>query len=258
MRFIQKPAFVIALLVSATSASNVFGAELRVLSTGMFRATVPALAPDFERSGGHKVTITIATPGAMKQKLAAGEPFDVVLLPSNVDVEDLRSSNRIDMSSKVDVGSTFIAFGKKTGTPSMDIGTLQAFQETLRHVGSVAVTDPAAGPPIGTFVLQAARKAGIEADLTSRLKPIKGSGEDVARAVAAGDADAGISLATELASVEGVEVAGPLPKELQMEIKAYGVLTPATRGRFAAESFLKYLASERARPFLNGKGIGPP
>ncbi len=44
------------------------------------RAAIDDLAPEFERTTGHKVTITYATAGVLRDRIQASEMVDLVIL----------------------------------------------------------------------------------------------------------------------------------------------------------------------------------
>src|SRR5687767_13828444 len=74
----MKP-FALALLgtLALSSASAVHAAEVKVLTAGAMQNVVTAVARDFERQTGHRVTIAYDTVGALSNRIQAGETFDV-------------------------------------------------------------------------------------------------------------------------------------------------------------------------------------
>jgi len=82
-------------------------------------------------------------------------------------------------------------------------------------------------------------------------------GVPVATLVAEGDADLGIQQLSELVGQPGVEVAGPLPPEIQaVTIFSAGVST-ASAEREAAQAFLTYLTSIEAHDAIRRHGMEP-
>jgi ABC-type molybdate transport system substrate-binding protein len=73
--------------VCLVAASCVFrpsfaeGAEIKLLCAVAMKPALDEIAPGFERSTNHKVTITYATAGVVRDKIRSGEPFDAALLP---------------------------------------------------------------------------------------------------------------------------------------------------------------------------------
>ena len=72
-----------ALLVTIATFAGATGAgaaEIKVLSAGAVRGIVTTLADAFRQETGLTVTISAGTVGVGRQKLAAGEPADVVIV----------------------------------------------------------------------------------------------------------------------------------------------------------------------------------
>ena len=75
--------------------------------------------------------------------------------------------------------------------------------------------------------------------------------------MAKGEADIAVQLIPELASVKGVQVVGPLPKELQTYIVLTGGIAVNSRKRQARQSVIKYLSSPDAIAVIKSKGMEP-
>src|SRR6185369_306572 len=67
-----------AVLLQAPAASS--ADEIRVLSSVGLKAVLDELAPQFEKSTRHKVTVVFGLAGALKTQIEKGEPFDVAVL----------------------------------------------------------------------------------------------------------------------------------------------------------------------------------
>jgi ABC-type molybdate transport system substrate-binding protein len=94
-------------------------------------------------------------------------------------------------------------------------------------------------------------------ELRSRFILIPGGGNQVAQAVLRGDADFGITISSEISSVKGVEIAGPLPPEMNQIGTAYGFLVPGTKQVAAGATFIAFMRSAEARRLMLGAGIDP-
>ncbi len=72
--------------LTALCVGGAQAAELKVLCSNGLREVMLELAPAFERASGHKLNLTFGLAAAFKQKIEAGEPFDVaVLVPALLD-----------------------------------------------------------------------------------------------------------------------------------------------------------------------------
>ena len=59
-------------------------ATIRIMSGGAPKEIFLQLTPQFERQSGHKVDYVFAVMSALRDKLAAGEKADVLVMPTNI------------------------------------------------------------------------------------------------------------------------------------------------------------------------------
>src|SRR6476660_9439432 len=91
----------IAGLLAAT-LSPAAAADIAVFSTGAPSVVLKELAVPFARDTGNRLTFTVATPGELQKKLAAGEMPDLVVMPAPV-IERLKTSGVLQADSRVDL-----------------------------------------------------------------------------------------------------------------------------------------------------------
>src|SRR5262249_29558544 len=135
-----------ALAIAATSA---VGADLKVLTAGAYKPVLQALAPAFEQRSGHRLVVDNDTAGALQKRIAAGEAFDVVVLPP-AGLAALASR----VGPALSLARVQIGVAVKAGAPLPDISTVAAFQRTLLGARAVATIDPAAGGSSGVYLWQ--------------------------------------------------------------------------------------------------------
>ena len=70
----------IMLCGAAVMAGHARAAEIKVLCSNGLREVMLEVAPEFEGATGHKLDLTFGLASAFKQRIEAGEPFDVVVL----------------------------------------------------------------------------------------------------------------------------------------------------------------------------------
>jgi ABC-type molybdate transport system substrate-binding protein len=115
----------LSLAFVAGITSDAVAAEVKVLSGGAVKAAVTDLAEAWGRETGHRVTITYATTGASMQKLAAGEPADVVILATEA-IDQLASKGTVNAGTKADVARVGIGVAVREDAPKPDISTPEA------------------------------------------------------------------------------------------------------------------------------------
>ncbi len=137
-----------------------------------------------------------------------------------------------------------------------DISTPEAFKQALLKAKTVAYSDPKAGGSSGTFFAGLLDKLGI-AEAVNKKAVLGKRGYEVAMAVAQGRAEIGTTFISEILTVKGVKVAGPLPGELH-NANTYTAAIPAgSASRAAAMALLRALTDPATRERWTAAGLEP-
>jgi molybdate transport system substrate-binding protein len=214
-------------------------ADLRVYSGGAPQDTLKLLAPDLERTAGHRATYTFAVVGEIQQRLQAGEQADVVLLPVPL-IDALEKAGKIRSGSRRLLARVGIAVVIREGAPKPDISTPQALRATLTQARAITHADPQATPG-GRHIAGLLAQWEITQTPRRKISPrsaISGGAE----LIASGEVDIGLYLLSEVLTAKGVTVAGPLPAELQNYIVYAGAVLADSRSPDAASAFLTFVA----------------
>jgi molybdate transport system substrate-binding protein len=235
-------------------------AELKVLSAGSMRAVLQELGPAFEKSSGHKLSIEYATAGKIEEKVAADDTIDVAIL-SKPRADKLVRVAKLVGGTATTLASVPIGLAVKKGAPKPDISSVDAFKKALLNAKSVAYLDPASGATSGIYLAQALEKLGIAAELKPKLRLVSATaGQDSPRvgdAVLRGEAEIGMQAISELMEVQGIDIVGPLPAEVQkITVFSAGVST-TSKEPDAAKALIKFLSSAQAAPVLVKSGLDP-
>lgn len=196
--------------------------QIRVFAGGAPQHALQVLAPEFERSTGHKLNFTFALVTAIQQKLAAGEEADLVLLPvpllaASEKTLPFRSEGRTVLA-RVGIGVIV-----RQGAPLPDLSHPDHVRKLLLDARAVAFPHP--GTPSGAHLDRTLQTLGIADAVRPKVivRPAIDGGGDL---VAKGEADVGMYLLSEVQSVKGVSIAGLLPAELQNYV-VYGTAVPS-------------------------------
>jgi molybdate transport system substrate-binding protein len=150
MRMFKSIALAAMTLVAvAFSVAPAPAAELRMLISGGLTAAFKELAPEFERATGHHVTAAYGpsmgtTENAIPQRLARGEPADVLIMVGDALGKLIDQGNAV-ASTRVDLVRSPIGLCVRAGAPKPDIGTPDALSTALLKAKSVAYSDSASG-----------------------------------------------------------------------------------------------------------------
>jgi len=247
-------------LVAGVLAAEVSAAELKVVSAGAMRAVLQELAPAFETASGHKLKVEYATAGVIEQKVAADDDIDVAIV-TKPRVDRLVREAKIVGGSTTTLASAQIGLAVKKGAAKPDITSVDAFKRTLLNAKSVAYADPASGATSGAYLAQVVEKLGISTELKPKTRLVAAGaaqGPRVGDAVARGEAEIGIQPISELVEVEGIDVVGPLPSELQSPDLVYVAGAPyMSMQPIAAKALIDFLADPKAAAVYRAKGLQP-
>jgi len=240
---------ILLIVVLSSVASD--AAELKVLAALVLQDALGRLGPDFARERGDTVEIACSTVGAIRQRLAAGERADVVVLTSDA-VEALDRSGALAASAPVAATRTGVAI--RAGAAAPAIATIEQFRAALLAARSIAYTDPRTGGAFGTYFAGELARMGIAEAVNAKAVLRRGSHE-IVKSVASGEAELGVTFISTIVSTPGVEVAGPLPPPLTgTEPFSAGVLADSP-ARDAALAFMRALRSGEARAVWTALGF---
>jgi len=243
-----------ATALAAPTSSD--AAEIKVLTSRAMHHVLSELGGTIERTSGHKVTLVLAPPAEIQKRVENGESVDVVM--SGVTVNNLVKQGKIAPGDRVVLAQVGIGVAVRSGAPKPDISSPEALKRTLLAAKSIVYTDPAIGGASGIHFEKVIDRLGIAKEVKAKsirnpLAATKPSAEFVAR----GEAELGIQLISEIVSVPGAELLGPLPGDLQaMTAILGGILTTAPEPD-AARALLKFLTSPAAAPAIKAAGMEP-
>jgi molybdate transport system substrate-binding protein len=243
-----------ALMVLAAGGAS--AAEVRVLITTAMKAAIDDLGPAFEKATGHTLNITYGPSGALAKRIAGGEPADLVILAGGID--DLIKQGKIAPDSRRDIARVRIGVAVRKGAPKPDIATVDSFKQALLKAKSIAYVDPAAGGASGVYLAKMLERLGILAEVNAKARLARGGTEDMVSAIVArGEAEIGLQQISEIMSVAGAELVGPLPDELQT-VTVYNAGVPVTaKEAAAARAFATFLTTPAAAAVYKTKGLDP-
>jgi molybdate transport system substrate-binding protein len=230
-------------------------AQVKVLISGGFSGPYEQLLPAFERSTGlHVATGSGSSQGTGPQTIAAqlarGVPADVVIL-SREGLAELIAAGRIAPGTDRDLARTPLGVAVRAGAPRPDVATVEAFRKVVTEAKAVAVPSSTSGIFLAREVFP---RLGI-ADRVN-LKPTP-RGTGAAAMVAAGEADIAVMPVSEIVHAPGVELAGVIAQEIQLnQVFAAAVVVDAKEVE-GAKRLIAWLASPEAAAAIRTGGMEP-
>jgi molybdate transport system substrate-binding protein len=247
----------LALMAAMCAGGAAEAAEVRVLASGSMKAAFSQLLADFQKSSGNTATIEYGPAGAIVGRIQKDEAADVVIV-SRSQLQKLESNGKVVAGSLVDVAGIALGVAIRKGAPKPDIGNVEAFKRTLLAARSVGYRDPITGSTSGIYTAGLLDRLGIAQDLKPKLRLDRSEGdvpENVFLGVAKGDVEMQIGQITEIVISPGVELAGPLPAEIQnTTVMAAGLVT-TSKAPDAAKALIGFISSPAAAPVLKASGF---
>lgn len=228
---------------------------LHVVSAGAARALVTALAPAFEAAHGVRVTATFGAVGAMRERLAAGAPCDVLVLSAGV-MEAMAGEDRVQRDSVAAVGVVHTAIAVPAGAPLPDVQDAAALARALERASAVHFPDPARATA-GIHFLRVLDRLGVHAALSTRLRPFANGGEAMAALAQAAPTAIGCTQATEIRYTPGVTLVAPLPGDLGLAT-LYAAAVPANCAQpMLARRFIDAMTGPKSAALRASGGFEP-
>lgn len=244
-----------AALVAAALAVAAPAAELKVFSTIATQAALEELTPKIEATTGDKPQFTWGTAAALVKRVQAGETADLMILTRS-GLDTLVEAGKAVAGPRPDLVTSVIAVVVKKGAPRPDISTPAAFKQTLLKAHSIAFSDPAAGGSSGVYIAKLLVQMGIEQQVESKIKHPPPSG-NAGLLVADGEAELAIQQQSEVMSVAGTDVVGPLPAAINdVTTFAAGVGAGSHQAK-AALALIEFLHTPQASAVFKTKGLMP-
>src|SRR5271169_4106804 len=248
-----------ALMAAMRTAGTADAAEIRVLSSGSLKAALSQLLPDFEKSSGNTATIEYGPAGAIVGRVQKDDAADVVTV-SRSQLQKLQSNGKVVEGSLVDIAGIALGVAVRKGAPKPDISNVEAFKQALLSARSIGYRDPTTGSTSGVYTAGMLERLGIAQDLKPKLRLDRSEGdvpENVFQGVARGEIEMQIGQITEIVISPGVDLAGPLPGEIQnTTLMAAGIIT-TSKAPDAAKALISFISSPSAAAVLKATGFQP-
>ncbi|SFH88153.1 substrate-binding domain-containing protein [Bradyrhizobium sp. cf659] len=224
---------------------------IRMLSTLGLMGAMRSLSSAFETASGIHVDADFAPTLALLKRLRDGEAADLVIL-TREGLDEVIGEGRVIAESAADLARSFVGIAVLAGQAHPDIATEAALRKTLLAARSVAYSRLGAS---GVYFAQLIVRMGIAADINAKATIVE-QGFTAERLIS-GEADLAVQQISELKQVDGIEVVGPVPHDLQTPaVFSAGRMVNAKHAE-AADRLLRYLASPEVVPVLRQSGLEP-
>jgi molybdate transport system substrate-binding protein len=243
---------IITLAIAAILVPSAAFAQLNVITSGGFSAAYREALPEFERTTGITVTTTTGAsqgsgPNTIGAQLRRGVPADVVIM-SREGLDELIAEGRTHPGTATNLAMTPLGMAVRAGAPKPDIGTVDAFKQTLLRAKSITFASSTTGIYLTTMLFP---RLGIASEMAAK------STTAAVAAVARGEAELAIQPVSELLHVAGTEFVGPVPKDVQYISVFAAAVVAGTKELEKAERLIAFLNSDSAAAAIKKTGMEP-
>jgi molybdate transport system substrate-binding protein len=221
------------------------------ISSMATRLILNALSRRYEGAGGQPVKIEATGGVTAADRVRAGEALDIVVLASKP-MAKLEAEGHIVAGSIRPFTRSGMAIAAPAGRAHPDVGSEAAVKRAVLEAGTVCYSTG----PSGDHVLELCARWGIGADSPKLLKAPPGV--PVGQLVAEGKAGLGFQQLSELIHVQGIDILGPLPPEIQATtIFSAGVCSRSGQVE-ETRKLIDFLVSPATDALKRDEGMEPP
>lgn len=221
--------------------------KLNLLSGGAAQGLVTALAGRLKAETGYEIEGTFSAVGAMKERLLAGAPCDLILLTAKL-IGELEREGHLVPDAIADMGVAFTGVAVRAGDPLPSIADAAAFRASLLASDGIFFPDPERATA-GIHLMRVLDRLGIRSETATRLRPYPNGATAMRELVkAGGERPIGATQITEIKHTPGLTLVGRLPNEFELATTYTGALCRRAEAPETARRFLEILTGKEALP----------
>src|SRR3954468_13629865 len=227
-------------------------ADIVGISSMATRQLLAELSGAYQQKTGKSVAIEAVGGVDAAKRIRAGEKFDIVVLADDA-MKKLEAEGFLKAGSRAGFAESSIAAAVRAGAKRPDISS----EATTKAAVLAAKTVGYSTGPSGMHVAKLLEKWGVDLKDTKKVV-VPPPGVPVGSLIARGEVELGFQQMSEFLDVQGIEVAGMLPAEIQsVTLFACGVGAQAGN-ETGARDLIGYLTSPDTNATKWKHGMEPP
>ena len=223
-------------------------ATLRILSAGAAQAVTERMIDQFKRETRNDVLAQFGAVGAMKAKVTAGEPVDVIILTGAM-IDELVESGFVERGSRFDLGTVGTGVAVRAGAVVPTLTTADTLRESLRRAARIVCPDPQIATA-GKIVMKMLERLDIANEVQKRLQFFPNGYAAMNWLATSNESAIGITQITEILPNNDVAYAGPLPEEFQMKAVYAAAIAHRSDHPELARDLIRRFAAPSSRALL--------
>ena len=215
-------------------------AAIEGISSMAMRHVLAELVDAYEQQSRQSVSIVPVGGVDAVRRVKQGEAFDFVVLASDA-IAQLEAEGFVVAGSRTDLARSGVAIAVSSGAPRPDVTSESALREAVLRARSIGYSTG----PSGTHLVNLFERWGIADAIAPRIVQAS-PGLPVGTLVARGDVELGFQQLSELMHLQGIDVIGPLPADIQVITIFSAAMCATSTQRAATRAMLAFLASPQA------------
>jgi molybdate transport system substrate-binding protein len=210
-----------------------------------------AAAAAFEKETGQKVSITFNTAPEMRQRVAAGDTFDVVIAPPDA-VAEFAKAGKVEAGG-VDIGRVGAGVALRPDAPVPEIATAEDIKQALLEAESVVFNYASSG----IYLEKLFKKMGVWEQIEPKTTRYATGVEVMDHLLEGKGREIGFGPVTEILKEKdrGLVYLGPLPPEIQNYTAYTAVPMSAGKRKDAARALVDFFGGPVGKPLFVEAGI---
>ena len=233
------------------------GVEIKIVTTTAMKMVFEELAPRFERETGNRLAVTLGPSLVLEKRVLEGEVADVAIV-TGPGAKELVARGKLDAGSLVEVARSLIGVAVPKGAARPDLSSVEGFKRALLAAKSIALSKPVGGGASGAHMAKVFERLGITEAMVAKAKYGAGGAAGLAGLVVKrGEADIGIQQMAELFAVDGIDVVGPLPADIQSATMFTAGIPANADHPDLARTAIAFLTTPATKSVIKAKGLEP-
>ncbi|TFZ06526.1 ABC transporter substrate-binding protein [Ramlibacter henchirensis] len=228
---------------------------VNLLSGGAAQGLVDGLQQALAERG-IRVAGNFGAVGAMRDRLLAGDPCDLVILTQAL-IAELEQQGHVRPGTARPLGRVRTGIAVKAGAPMPKVADAEALKQLLQNAGGVYFPDPQKATA-GIHFMKVLRSLDLDETLKDRMRTFP-NGATAMRALAgAPEPDAvGCTQVTEILYTPGVQLAGGLPSGFELATVYTAAVCTRAKSPEAAAAVAALLSSPATAELRRTGGFDP-